>query len=103
MAEPVSDKGLKKALIIGAIVGALVSLGAAFSLDIFLADAIQGTWWDAAARDVARMFGPEWGRNFFVVGFVLALVMAFLAAFGAVLGAVGGLMMNLFFKRVLKL
>jgi hypothetical protein len=98
-----SDKGLKKAVIIGAAIGALVSLGAAFSMDLYLAGSIQGTWWDAAAKDVTRMFGPSCGRNPFAIAFVLVLVMGFLAGFGALLGAAGGLMLNRFFKSVLKI
>ena len=98
-----SDKGLKKAVIIGATIGALVSLGAALSIDIVLSDTFQGSWWDAAAMDVTKMFGPAWGQNFFVVALLLVLVMVFLAGFGALLGAAGGLMLNIFFKSVLKL
>lgn len=98
-----SDKGLKKAVIIGAAIGALVSLGTALSMDIFLSGSLQGTWWDAAAKDVTKMFGPLWGQNVFAVALVLVLVMGFLAGFGAMLGAVAGLLMNRFFKVVLKL
>ena len=98
-----SDTGLKKAVNIGAVIGAVVSLMTALSMDIFMAGTFQGTWWDAAAKDVTRMFGPAWGQNFFVVGLVLLLVMAFLAGFGALLGAAAGLIMNRFFKTVLKL
>jgi hypothetical protein len=98
-----ADKGLKKAVIIGATIGALVSLGAALSMDIVMSDTLQGTWWDAAARDVTKMFGPAWGQNSFVVSLVLVFVMAFLAGFGALLGAAGGITLNIFFKSVLKL
>ena len=98
-----SDKGLKKAVIIGATLGALVSLGVALSMDMFLSGSLQGTWWDAASKDVTKMFGPSCGKNIFAVGFVLVLVMAFLAAFGALLGAAAGIMLNRFFKMVLKL
>ena len=63
-----SDKGLKKAVIIGAAIGALVSLGAALSMDLFLSGSIQGTWWDASAKDVTRMFGPSCGKNSFAIG-----------------------------------
>ena len=98
-----SDKGLKKAVIIGATIGALVSLGTALSLDLFLSGSMQGTWWDASAKDVTRMFGPACGQNVFAVALLLVLVMGFLAAFGALLGAAGGLFMNRFFKVVLKL
>jgi hypothetical protein len=98
-----SDKGLKKAVIIGAVIGALVSLGAALSMDLVLSSSVQGTWWDASAKDVTRMFGPSCGKNPFAIGLLLALVMGFLAGFGALLGAAGGLMLNRFFKSVLKL
>ncbi len=98
-----SDKGLKKAVIIGAVLGALVSLGVALSMDMFLSGSLQGTWWDAASKDVTKMFGPSCGKNVFAVGLVLGLVMAFLAAFGALLGAAAGVMVNRFFKLVLKI
>lgn len=98
-----SDKGLRKSVAIGAGIGAAISLGTALSMDIFLSNAFQGTWWDAAAKDVAKMFGPTCGQNTFAVALVLVLVMGFLAGFGALLGAAGGLMMNRFFKLVLKL
>jgi hypothetical protein len=98
-----SNRDLKKAVIIGASIGALVSLGTALSMDIVMSDSLQGTWWDAAVKDVTRIFGPAWGQNFFAVGFVLVLVMVFLAGFGALLGAAGGLIMGIFFKSVLKL
>ena len=97
------DKDLKKALIIGAAVGTVLSLGTALSMDIVLSGTLQGTWWDAAAKDVTRMFGPAWGQNVFAVSSLLILVMAFLAGFGALLGAAAGLIMNFFFKSVLKL
>jgi hypothetical protein len=98
-----SDRGLKKAVIIGAAIGALLTLGTALSMDIFLSGSLQGTWWDASAKDVTKMFGPACGQNVFAVAFVLFLVMGFLAGFGAMLGAAAGLMMNRFFKVVLKL
>lgn len=97
-----SDKGLKKAVLIGAVIGALVTLGIALSMDLFFADTLQGSWRDAAAKDVTRMFGPDCGRNVFAVTLVLAVVMAFLAGFGAMMGAAAGLIMNRFFKMLLK-
>lgn len=97
------DPGLKKAVIIGALIGALFSLGAALSMDLFLSGTFEGSWWDASVKDVTRMFGPAWGRNFFVVALVLLLVMGFLAGFGALLGAASGFVMNRFFKALLKL
>jgi hypothetical protein len=97
------DKGLKKAVIIGATIGAVLSLGTALSMDIVLSGTLQGTWWDAAAKDMTRMFGPVWGQNSLAISLLLALVMVFLAGFGAMLGAAAGLLMHLFFKSVLKL
>src|SRR5512142_2055629 len=97
-----SDKGLKKAIIIGAVLGAVITLGAALAMDYVLSSSLQGTWRDAAAKDVTRMFGPSCGQSWFAVTLMLAMVMAFLAAFGAVLGIVGGVIINRFFRMLLK-
>jgi len=96
------DKGLKKAVIIGAVLGAAATLGAALAMDYVLSDSLQGTWRDAAAKDVTKIFGASCGRNYWAVSLVLVFVMSFLAAFGAVLGVVAGVIMNRFFKLVLK-
>jgi hypothetical protein len=97
-----SDKGLKKAVIIGAVLGAVITLGVAISMDYFLSSSLQGTWRDAAVKDVTKMFGPACGQNWFAVTLVLVVVMGFLAAFGAMLGAITGAIMNRFFKLILK-
>ncbi len=97
------DKGLKKAVIVGAVIGGVITLAIALGMDLFMSDTFQGTWRDAAARDVTKMFGPSCGQNSFAVLLVLVLVMGFLAGFGAMLGAAAGLLMNRFFKVVLKL
>jgi hypothetical protein len=93
-----SDKGLKKAVIIGAVIGALITLGTALSMDLFFSDTFQGTWRDAAQKDVTKMFGPACGQSWFAVTLVLVFVMGFLAGFGALLGVVAGVIMNRFFK-----
>ncbi len=97
-----ADRGLRKAIIIGAIAGAVVTLGAAMAMDYVLSSSLQGTWRDAAAQDVSRLFGPACGQNWFAVTLMLAAVMAFLAAFGAVLGIIGGVIINRFFRMLLK-
>lgn len=97
-----ADKGLKRAVIIGAVGGALVSLGIALSMDIFFADTLQGTWRDAAAKDVTRMFGAACGQNYFAVTLALVVVMGFLAGFGALFGVIAGVFMNRFFRFLIK-
>ncbi len=96
------DKGLRKAIIIGAVAGALVTLGTALSMDILFSDTFQGTWRDAATKDVTRMFGPACGGNWYAVTLVLVFVMGFLAAFGAAMGAAAGVIMNRFFKFLIR-
>jgi hypothetical protein len=98
-----SDKGLKKALLIGAGIGAVTTLAIALSMDFFFSETLQGTWRDAAAKDVTRMFGQGCGQNSFAVMLVLVIVFGFLAGFGALLGAAAGLIMNRFFKIMFKL
>lgn len=97
------DKGLKKAVLIGAISGAVITLAIALSMDLFFSDTFQGSWRDAAAKDALKLFGPRWGANSCVVISLLVVVMGFLAAFGALLGAAAGIALNRFFKVVLKI
>lgn len=97
-----SDKGLKKSIIIGAALGALASLGIALSIDVLFSETLRGTWRDAAAKDVTRMFGPACGQNWFAVTLVLTFVMGFLAAFGALMGVIAGVIMNRFFRFLTK-
>jgi len=97
-----SDKSLKKALIIGAALGTIVTLGAALAMDYVLSSSLQGTWRDAAVKDVTKMFGPACGQNWYAVTLVLIVVMSLLAGFGAILGAIAGTIMNRFFKLLLK-
>ena len=96
------DKGFKKAIIIGAIAGAVVTLGAALSMDYMLSSSIQGTWRDAAVKDVTKLFGPACGQNWFAVTLVLVFVMTLLAGFGAVMGVIGAVIINRFFRALLK-
>lgn len=97
-----SDQGFKRAIVIGAVAGALITLGSALAMDVVLSDALQGTWRDAAAKDVTRMFGPACGGNWFAVTLVLVAVLVFLAAFGAVLGIIAAAVMHRFFRALLK-
>jgi hypothetical protein len=97
-----SDQGFKRAVVIGAVAGALITLGSALAMDVVLSDALQGTWRDAAAKDVSRMFGPACGGNWFAVTLVLVAVLVFLAAFGAVLGIIAAAVMHRFFRALLK-
>jgi hypothetical protein len=97
-----SDQGFKRAVVFGAVAGALITLGSALAMDVVLSDALQGTWRDAAAKDVSRMFGPACGGNWFAVTLVLVAVLVFLAAFGAVLGIIAAAVMHRFFRALLK-
>lgn len=97
-----ADPGLKKAIIIGAIAGAVVTLGAALSMDYLLSSSIQGTWRDAAVKDVTKLFGPACGQNWFAVTLVLVFVMTLLAGFGSLMGIIGAVIINRFFRAILK-
>jgi hypothetical protein len=96
------DKGLKKAIIIGAAAGAFITLGTALSMDMFFSGTFHSTWRDAAIKDVTRMFGPAYGQNYFAVTLYIAFVMGFLAGFGVVLGAISGFTINRFLKLLTK-
>ena len=97
-----SDRGLKKAIIIGAVIGAMITLGSALAMDYVLSSSLKGTWRDAASKDVTKMFGPACGQNWFAVSLVLTAVMGVLASIGAVLGIIGAVIINRFFRVLLK-
>lgn len=97
-----SKSSLRKSVLVGAVLGGILTLGIALSMDLFLGDTLQGTWRDAAAKDVTKMFGPDCGQNSVAVMSMLILVMGFLGGFGAMIGAVAGLIINRFFKMLLK-
>ena len=97
-----SDRSFRHSVIIGAVVGAVITLSAALTMDLVLSSSLQGTWRDAATKDVTRMFGPACGQSWFAVTVVLVIVMGFLAAFGAVLGVIAAVIISRFFRVLLK-
>jgi hypothetical protein len=97
-----SDKSFKRAIIIGAVLGAVAALAIAVALDYAFSDTLKSTWWDAAQKDATKMFGPELGRNRLVIGSMLGVVMLFLAGVGAVFGMLTGVLIHRFFTFLLK-
>lgn len=79
-----------------------MTLGSALAMDYVLSTSLKGTWRDAASKDVAKMFGPACGQNWFAVTLVLTVVMGILAAIGAVLGIIGAVIINRFFRFLVK-
>lgn len=97
-----SNKGFKRAIIIGAVLGAIASLAIAVSIDYVFSDTLRNTWWDAAQKDAIKLFGPEWGRNSFIVGAMLGAVMLLLAGVGAVFGIIAGAFFHRFLDFLFK-
>lgn len=71
---------------LGAAVGAIMTIVVALLMDVMYADALQGTWRDAIAKDLGKIFSPSITPDSFIVYIVFALVLALLGAIGAFMG-----------------
>ena len=80
---------------VGAVVGAIVTLAIAGSIDRFFPSGQRGGW-GAAIRDA---LGPEWGEVLVAQIALGAVVFLVLLLSGAVIGALFALFLSWFFKE----
>jgi hypothetical protein len=87
----------KKFLLAGAIVGGILSVAVSLLMDTIYADALQGTWRDAIAKDLNTFLslGVSSGSIIVIIAFVF--VLGILAAFGAFLGFIFSFFLYKFF------
>lgn len=89
------------ALFIGGIIGAIISLAAAGSIDIFFPDQ-SGGWVDSVAKSIKSLFGKGCASHKVVVYPGIAVVFIFIMAIGFVIGALFGLAVERFFSSIFK-
>jgi len=77
----------RRLVLIGAAVGAALSLTISLLMDVLYADALQGTWRDAIAKDFNQFFSLSLTRDSFLVYLGFMVILAILALVGAFLGA----------------
>ena len=88
----------KKFLLIGAIIGGIISLAISLLMDMMFADSLQGTWRDAIATDLNTFFSIGVSKNSILVNIMFAVVLGILSAFGAFLGFIFSFFLYKFFS-----
>ena len=86
--SPEQRKRHKKALIIGAAFGGMLSVAISLLMDFMVSDALQGTWRDAIVNDMARFFDLSVSPDSLIAYLLFALVLLVMAAIGAAIGAI---------------
>jgi len=88
---------VKRFVLFGALIGAAASLVVSLLMDILYADALNGTWRDAIARDFSRMFSSSVSANSPVVYVAFLVILGILAGVGALFGAFCSVVIYRFF------
>lgn len=88
----------KKYVIIGAVIGGIISLAISLLMDAMYADSLQGTWREAIAADLNTLFSLGVSSGSIIVNIVFVLVLAILSAFGAFLGFIFSFFLYKFFS-----
>lgn len=88
----------KKVLFFGAIIGGIISLAITLLMDTFYADALQGTWRDAIAKDLHTFFSLNVTSASFIVYSVFFVVLGIMTAFGAFMGFIFSFFLYKFFE-----
>ena len=91
-------KKAKKFLLAGAIAGGLLSLLITILMDTLYADALQGTWRDAIAKDLNTFFHFGVSSKSIIVYIGFAFVLGILTTFGAFLGFIFSFFLYRFFS-----
>ncbi len=89
---------LKRVLVIGSIVGGLLSVTISLLMDYLFADALQGTWRDAIANDLNRLFSINASPDSIIVYILFGIILLVLFGIGAILGSLFSLLIYRFFK-----
>jgi ABC-type multidrug transport system permease subunit len=95
MDDPVKAK---KFLLIGAIIGGIISLAISLLMDTMYAGSFQGTWRDAIATDLNTFFSLGVSKNSILVNIMFVFVLGILTAFGAFLGFIFSFFLYKFFS-----
>jgi F0F1-type ATP synthase membrane subunit a len=89
------------ALLIGGVIGVIISLAAAGSIDVFFPGQSEG-WVDSVAKSIESIFGKGCAEQKIVVYSGTAFVFIFIMAMGFFIGSLFGLAVERFFSAIFK-
>lgn len=88
----------RRSYIIGAVIGAMVTIGISIMMDVLYASALGGTWRDAIALDLKRVFSVALPPTGVIVTALFGVILLLLGAVGALFGMVFVLLMGRFMR-----
>lgn len=83
---------MKKVFYIGLIVGGILGIVIALSMDLVIGKSMGGGWSEAVANDINRLFHANLPQNHIVVLLGVVIVLCIIGAFGAFIGGVSFIM-----------
>ncbi|MBI5848921.1 MAG: hypothetical protein HZB31_13435 [Nitrospirae bacterium] len=83
---------MKKVFYIGLIVGGILGIVIALSMDLVIGKSLGGGWSEAVANDINRLFHANLPQNHIAVIFGVLVVLGIIGAFGAFIGGVSFIM-----------
>ncbi|MBI5188876.1 MAG: hypothetical protein HZA07_07445 [Nitrospirae bacterium] len=88
----------KRYIVAGAIFGGVISLTISILMDTIYGDSLQGTWRDAIAKDLNRLFSLSVTSDSLSVIIVFIFILAILSLFGSFMGVLFILIIYKFFN-----
>lgn len=79
---------MKRAFYIGLVLGCILGIAVALSMDILLGKSLGGGWSEAVANDLNHLFNTNLPQNHFIVIAGVVFVIGIIGAFGALIGGV---------------
>ena len=93
---------MKKAFYVGAVVGGILGVIVALSMDMLLGESIGGGWSNAVAHDLNQLFKSDLSSNHVIVIAGVIVVVGLIGLFGSFVGGVFFVMAARLFKMLTK-
>ncbi|NOY64478.1 MAG: hypothetical protein GXO97_03655 [Nitrospirae bacterium] len=88
----------RKFLLIGSLIGGLLSVAIALLMDILFSDALQGTWRDAISHDLHNFFSLNTTPDSIIVYVIFIFILLILFVIGALFGSIFTMLIYRFMK-----
>ncbi len=89
---------MRRAFYIGAILGGILGIAVALSMDLLLGKGLGGGWGEAVANDLNRMFNTNLSPSSFIVIIGVIIVIGIIGAFGSFIGGIFSVMIARLFQ-----
>lgn len=93
---------MRRAFYIGAILGGILGIAVALSMDLLLGKSLGGGWGEAVANDLNRMFKANLSPSSFIVIIGVIIVIGIIGAFGSFIGGAFSVMIARLFQVLTK-